>query len=74
MKSTPGFDSFTTFATAFEELDNDNWATCMLTAVSDDEGNSSDEEEDSDETRGETVEQARRHPDLPDSIFRSRAG
>ena len=77
MRSAPGFDSFVVFATAFEELTEDSSFICLPTTVSDNEGDSSDEETDPDETRGETMEQiedreqgkTRRHPDLPDDVF-----
>ena len=77
MRSAPGFDSFVVFATAFEELTDDAGFICLPTTVSDQEDDSSDEETDPDETRGETVKQVaereqgktRRHPDLPDNVF-----
>ena len=77
MCSAPGFDSFVVFATAFEELTEDSSFVCLPMTVSDNEDDSSDEETDPDETRGETMEQIedreqgkmRRHPDLPDDVF-----
>jgi hypothetical protein len=71
MRSAPGFDSYAVFATAFEAMDGENWM-CLPTSVTDDEAESSDDDDDDidpDDTRGETTEQHRRHPDLPDSVF-----
>jgi GAG-pre-integrase domain len=71
MRSAPGYDSFDVFASAFEEIDEGESWTCMPTAVSDDENDSDDDDDDNDpdNTRGEIVDAARRHPDLPDSVF-----
>jgi hypothetical protein len=71
MRSSPGYDSFDVFASAFEEIDEGASWTCMPTAVSDDENDSDDNDDDNDpdDTRGEIVDVARRHPDLPDSVF-----
>jgi hypothetical protein len=79
MRSAPGFDSFMVFAAKFEQLTGEEEMICLLVAaVSDDKGESEDESDDPDDTRGERIAEQEgnrwlgqicRHPDLPDDVF-----